>query len=82
VSPLQVARDGLVLALVVASPALLAALAVALVVGALQAATQIHESTISFVPKLAAVFVALLLGGPWMGAALIRFCERVFLAIR
>jgi len=82
VSALQVARDGLMLALVLAAPALLAALFVALVVGVLQAATQVHESTISFVPKLLAVSVALLLSGPWMGAQILRFTDRVFQAIR
>lgn len=81
-SALQVARDGLMLALVLAAPALLAALFVALVVGVLQAATQVHESTISFVPKLLAVSVALLLSGPWMGAQILRFTDRVFQAIR
>ena len=79
---LQVARDGLMLALVLAAPVLLAALAVALVVGVLQAATQVHESTLSFVPKLVAVSVALMLWGAWILAQLVRFTDRVFRAIR
>ena len=79
---LDVLREGMMLALVLSAPALLAALAVGLVVGALQAATQIHEGTVAFVPRLVAVFAALILAGPWMGASLVRFAERAFLAIR
>ena len=81
-SAAEVLREGMVLALVLSAPALLAALLVSLVVGALQAATQIHEGTVAFVPRLLTVFAALLLAGPWMGASLARFAERVLSAIR
>ena len=81
-SDLDVLREGLMLALVLSAPVLLSALLVGLVVGALQAATQIHETTVGFVPRVVAVFAALLLAGPWMGASLVRFTERVFASIR
>jgi flagellar biosynthetic protein FliQ len=52
--------------LMIAAPMLLAALITGLVVSVLQAATQINESTLSFIPKLIALFVVLLVAGPWM----------------
>lgn len=52
--------------LLLAAPLLLVALAVGLVVSIFQAATQINESTLSFIPKLIGVFVTLILAGPWM----------------
>lgn len=78
----EVLREGLMLALLLSAPVLLAALLVGLVVGALQAATQIHESTVGFVPRVVAAFAAILLAGPWMGSSLLRFTERVFSSIR
>ncbi|HXC39942.1 MAG TPA: flagellar biosynthesis protein FliQ [Burkholderiales bacterium] len=52
--------------LLMAAPMLLAALVTGLVVSVLQAATQINEMTLSFIPKLIALFVVLLIAGPWM----------------
>jgi len=52
--------------LLVAAPMLLAALVTGLVISVLQAATQINEMTLSFIPKLIALFVVLLVAGPWM----------------
>ena len=52
--------------LLVAAPMLLAALITGLVVSVLQAATQINEMTLSFIPKLIALFVVMLAAGPWM----------------
>jgi flagellar biosynthetic protein FliQ len=52
--------------LLLAAPLLLVSLGVGLVVSLFQAATQINESTLSFIPKLIAVFVALIVAGPWM----------------
>jgi type III secretion HrpO family protein len=74
---LHLAGQGLLLVLVVSAPPLLAALAVSLVTGVLQAATQIQDQTLGVVPRLAAVAVALLLAAPWMGAQLLRFTEAI-----
>jgi flagellar biosynthetic protein FliQ len=82
VNALDALREGLMLALVLSSPVLLAALVVGLAIGALQAAAQIHDPAVGFVPRVAVVFAALLLAGPWMGAALVRFSERAFTSIR
>ena len=70
---LRVAREGLLLAVVVSAPVVAAALVVGLLVGLLQATTQIQEQTLTFVPKLVAVTLALLITGPWMSAQITRF---------
>lgn len=78
---LRVAQEGLLLALVCSAPPVLAALVVGLLVGVLQAATQIQEQTIGLVPKIAAVAVALVVAGPWIGAQLLRFTQAVMALI-
>lgn len=63
---LSIARESLTVTVLVAAPLLLAALATGVLVGVLQAATQINEMTLSFIPKLLALVVVLLATGPWM----------------
>jgi flagellar biosynthetic protein FliQ len=63
---LTVARESLTVTVLVATPLLLAALVTGVLVGVLQAATQINEMTLSFIPKLLALVVTLLATGPWM----------------
>ena len=65
-SVLTFGRQGLELLLAVSAPVLLVALAVGLLVSVLQALTQINEATLSFLPKLVAIAVTLMLAGPWM----------------
>ena len=72
---LHVGREALVVVLVVSAPPLLAALAVGLVTGVLQAATQIQEPTLGVVPRLGAVLVALAVAAPWIGARVVRFAQ-------
>lgn len=62
----ELGRDALMMIFMLATPALGMALAVGLLIGVLQAATQINEATLTFVPKIMAVFLALALFGPWM----------------
>ncbi|GGY70217.1 flagellar biosynthesis protein FliQ [Pseudoduganella sp. SL102] len=59
-------RHAMEITLMVAAPLLLVALGIGLIVSIFQAATQINESTLSFIPKLVGVFVALVVAGPWM----------------
>jgi flagellar biosynthetic protein FliQ len=66
------------LTLVLVAPVLLVTLAVALVVSLLQAATQVQEHTLSFVPKIIATLLAILLVGPWMLTRLLEFSRRMF----
>lgn len=65
--------DALWLAVLIAAPVLGALLAVAVIVGVLQAATRIPEATLSFVPRLAAVVLVLALLGGWMGDRMVDF---------
>lgn len=78
---LQVAREGLLLALLCSAPPVLAALAVGLLMGVLQAATQIQEQTLGLVPKIIAVAVALAVAGPWIGAQILRFTEALLTTV-
>lgn len=68
---LRVGNEALWTAMLTASPILLAALGVGLLIGILQAATQIQEMTLSFIPKLLGVVAVLVLAGPWMLALMI-----------
>lgn len=78
---LQIGREALYLIVSLAAPLLLSALAVGLLVGVLQAATQIQEQTLSFIPKLLALVVALVIMGPWLLASWIGFTEQLFYRI-
>lgn len=69
------ARDALWLLLVVAGPVLLAGLAVAVAISLFQAATQILEPTLSFVPKLIVMMLVLAVLGSWMGGQLGEFAR-------
>lgn len=64
--------------LLLAMPILLTALVVGLLVGMFQAATQINEMTLSFIPKLFAVVAAILIAGPWMLHMLVDFATDLF----
>jgi len=65
----------------VAAPLLLTALVVGLVVSIFQAATQINESTLSFIPKLIAMFAVLIVCGPWMLSILVDYMQRLYTSI-
>lgn len=62
--------------LMVAGPLLLVALVVGLVVSIFQAATQINETTLSFIPKLVGIFLAIVIAGPWMLTVMLDFMRR------
>ena len=75
---ISIGQDALTLTVMVAAPLLLVALAVGLLVGMFQAATQINEMTLSFIPKLLALVAALFAAGPWILATLIDYTQRLF----
>jgi flagellar biosynthetic protein FliQ len=77
---LHAVREGLMLALLISGPPLVVSLVVGFVVGVLQTATQIHDHTLAFVPKLLAVTLTLLALGPVLGAQLVRFTQALLLA--
>jgi flagellar biosynthesis protein FliQ len=74
-------QQALEVTLLISAPLLLAALITGLVVSVFQAATQINEMTLSFIPKLLAIFAALVLAGPWMLNVMVDFMRRLFSAI-
>lgn len=78
---MTVARGALELTLVASAPVLLAALFVGLIVSVVQAVTQINEATLSFLPKLIAVALALVLAGPWMIAVLTDYLRGIISSI-
>ncbi len=80
-SILDVSTAALYLTMLISGPLLLSALAVGLLIGVFQAATQIQEMTLSFIPKLIALVFALLFAGPWMLAQLHDFTVNLFTAI-
>jgi flagellar biosynthetic protein FliQ len=80
-SVLTIAQQALFVALLVSAPLLLTALVVGLVVSIFQAATQINEMTLSFIPKLLAIFAVLLVAGPWMITQLVDYAQRLFTSI-
>jgi flagellar biosynthetic protein FliQ len=67
--------------LLLAMPLLLTALAIGLLVGVFQAATQINEMTLSFIPKLVVMFAVAVLAGPWMLQLLADYTRRLFESI-
>ena len=73
-----IGRSALEMALVLAGPVLLFGLVAGLVVGVLQAMTQVHEITLTFIPKLVASVLALLLFGPWMLTRLVSWTTVLF----
>ena len=74
-------RTAVEVTLLVSMPLLLAALVTGLVVSIFQAATQINEMTLSFIPKLVAIFVTLIVAGPWMLTLMADYMRRLFEAI-
>ena len=76
-----VGRHALEMTLMLAAPLLLTALAVGLLVGIFQAATQINEMTLSFIPKLLATAATLVIAGPWMLKILVGYTRELFHSI-
>ncbi len=74
-------QQALQILVMVSAPLLLTALVVGLIVSIFQAATQINEMTLSFIPKLRAMFLVFLLVGPWMLQTMIDFTRQLFSSI-
>ncbi len=74
-------RQAIEVTLMVSAPLFLAALVTGLVISIFQAATQINEMTLSFVPKVVAMFVTIVLAGPWMITVLTDFMRRLYESI-
>ena len=74
-------QQGLMVLLMVSAPVLLVVLVVGLLVSIFQAATQINEATLSFVPKVVAAVAVLGITGPWMLSTLVEYLQRTLQAI-
>jgi flagellar biosynthetic protein FliQ len=75
---LSFVQHALEVGLMLSAPLLLAALITGLVISIMQAATQINEMTLSFIPKLLALFAALVVAGPWMLSLIVDYMREVF----
>ena len=80
-SVMTLGRQALELTLLVSAPPLLAALIIGLVVSIFQAATQINEMTLSFIPKLLAMFAVVILAGPWMIGVMLDYIRQLYAGI-
>ena len=78
---IDIGRHAVELTLMISAPLFIAALAVGLLVSIFQAATQINEATLSFVPKVVAIFLTLILAGPWMLTVMTDYVRRLYEAI-
>ncbi len=78
---MTIAERALLITLMLDAPMLLVALVTGLVIGAFQAATQINEQTLSFIPKLAAIATTLVLAGPWMIKVFVSYTRELFMSI-
>jgi flagellar biosynthetic protein FliQ len=80
-SVMTLGRDAMEITLLISAPMLLTALIVGLLVSIFQAATQINEATLSFIPKLVGVFAMLIFAGPWMLSTMVDYMHLVFTSI-
>ena len=80
-SVMSIGQQAIEITIMVSAPMLLTALVIGLIVSVFQAATQINEMTLSFIPKLLGIFAAMLIAGPWMVSMLQDFMTRLFSSI-
>jgi len=78
---ITIGKEDLLQLLLVSAPVLVTVLAVGLVVSIFQAATQISEATLSFVPKVVAAVAVLAFAGPWMMSTLVEYLQRTLQSI-
>lgn len=74
-------RQAMEVMLMVSAPMLLVALGIGLIVSIFQAATQINEMTLSFIPKLVGIFAALIIAGPWMMSIMLDYMRLMLTGI-
>jgi flagellar biosynthetic protein FliQ len=75
---IDLGRQAVMLTLIVGLPVLLTGFVVALVVSVLQAATQVQDQTLSFVPRIVAMLLAVVVAGPWMLTRIVDFARQMF----
>ncbi|BBN90388.1 flagellar biosynthesis protein FliQ [Azospira sp. I09] len=78
---MNIGRQAVEVTILVASPVLLVALVVGLLISIFQAATSLNEATLSFVPKIIAMFLTLIFAGPWMLEMMTDYIQRLYSSI-
>ena len=78
---IEVGRSALTMTIMVSAPLLIAALFTGLVVSLFQAATQINEQTLSFIPKLLAMAIMLIFSGPWILSSMLDFTKELIVEV-
>lgn len=78
---MTIGRQAMEITLMISAPLLLAALITGLLISVFQAATQINEMTLSFIPKLLAIFITLALAGPWILQVMMDYIESLYASI-
>ena len=78
---IEIGRNALEITLLISAPLFISALVTGLIVSIFQAATQINEATLSFVPKLVAIFITMIVAGPWMITVLTDYVRRLYESI-
>ena len=78
---IEIGRNAVEITLLISAPLFIAALVTGLIVSIFQAATQINEATLSFVPKLIAIFATLIIAGPWMLTVMTDYLRRLYESI-
>ena len=78
---MNIGRQAIEVTLLLSGPMLLAALVIGLIISIFQAATQINEQTLSFIPKLLGMLLTLILAGPWMLQMMVDYIRRLFESI-
>ena len=80
-SVMALGRQAVEMTLMLSAPLLLAGLVIGLIISIFQAATQINEATLSFIPKLIGSFIVMILAGPWMLQMMVDYIRRLFESI-
>lgn len=78
---IDLSQQALYVIVMLAAPMLISALLIGLFIGMFQAATQINEMTLSFIPKLLILVIAIMVAGPWMLRLLVDYTQRLYLSI-
>lgn len=78
---MTIGRQALEITFMVSAPLLLAALITGLIISIFQAATQINEMTLSFIPKLLVMFLVMVIAGPWMLGTMMDYMQQLFSGI-
>lgn len=78
---LRVFREGLMMVLILSAGPMVISMLVGLIISLFQATTQIHEQTLTFVPKILTVFLSLAILGPWMISQMVKFTASIFALI-